>query len=240
MTQPQIIYQDDSLMIINKPAGWIVNQASTTGDTPVIQKWINDNFDFQTSMSNQFRSGIVHRIDKETSGVLVLAKTEQAFKDIQKQFKKRQIRKKYLALVHGKMVPEEGSVNAPVGRLPWNRERFGVIPGGRKAQTFYKLQRVYLRKGDNYSLVEFSPITGRTHQIRIHAKYLRHPIVSDTFYAGRKTSAQDRKWCPRMFLHAWKIRFFHPAEKNDVEFTAELHQDLKGCLDSLEIAGESK
>ena len=240
MQQPQIVHEDDYIMILNKPSGWIVNDAKTTGDTPVIQTWLKDNFDYETSQDNDYRSGFVHRIDKETSGILVIAKKKEVFNKIQAQFKKRTVKKKYLALLHGILEPEEGSVNAPVGRLPWNRERFGVIPGGRKAETRYRVLSNYKKGKEKYSLVEFSPITGRTHQIRIHSKYLHHPIVSDDFYAGRKTSRKDRKWCPRLFLHAWKIKFTHPKNNKQVEYQADLHDDLQKCLESLEKIEKNK
>lgn len=231
--EPGVIFEDDSLIILDKPTGWIVNEVATSGETPVIQTWLKENFDYPASQSEEERSGVVHRLDKETSGVLIIAKTKDAFKNLQSQFKKRKIEKTYLALVHGKLEPEEETVKAPVGRLPWNRERFGVIPGGRKSETSYKVKDYY-RKGKNYySLVEFYPKTGRTHQIRIHAKYLGHPLVSDSFYAGRKRSRADRKWCPRLFLHATKISFTHPKKGEKVEFTSHLPKDLQQCLNSL-------
>lgn len=240
MLEPKIEFQDDYVLIINKPSGWIVNEASTTGDTPVLQTWLKENYTYEISQSKEFRSGIVHRIDKETSGILIVAKEEAVFRTLQSQFKQREVKKKYIALLHGELVPEEGSVTVPVGRLPWNRERFGVLPGGKKAKSIYKVISIHKRQKEKFSLVEFSPITGRTHQIRIHAKYLNHPIVADPFYAGRKTSRRDRKWCPRLFLHAWKISFRHPGKKKFVEYTADLHSDLKNCIDGLEKLKENK
>lgn len=229
---PQIVFEDDSLLILNKPAGWITNSASTTKDQPVIQSWLTKNYDYEIAKSEEMRSGVVHRLDKPTSGILIIAKTKKAFESLQGQFKERQIQKTYLALVHGKVDPQ-GEINAPVGRLPWNRRRFGILPGGREAVSFYKTIKTYKYKNNLYSLVEVMPKTGRTHQIRIHLKHINHPIVADDFYAGRKTARDDLKWCPRLFLHAYKINFMHPKKGERVEFEADLPQDLERVLENL-------
>ena len=231
---PKIIYEDDSFFILDKPAGWIVNNAETTKDQPVIEKWLKKK-DYPLSGVNEYRSGIVHRLDKPTSGILIVAKTKRVFKALQAQFKERLVKKTYTALLHGKLVPREGWVNVPLGRLPWNRMRFGVLAGGRESKTKYKVVNFFEGENGNlYSLVEFYPKTGRTHQIRIHAKYLNHPIVSDDFYAGRKVSRDDKKWCKRLFLHASKISFKHPIEDKAVSFTSDLPNDLRSCVLKLE------
>ena len=233
--EPKIIYQDESLFVIDKPAGWVVNDAQTTKNQNTIQSWL-EKLDFPLSKNKEFRSGVVHRLDKETSGVLVVAKTTEAFLNLQKQFKDRKVKKTYIALVHGKMdLPTggEGEIKAPVGRLPWRRDRFGVLPQGRDATTRYSVIGCYGTKGDNYSLLKLWPETGRTHQIRIHLKYLGHPIVSDEFYAGRKTARKDRKWCPRLFLHALKITLYHPKTGEDITFESVITTDLKEALSKL-------
>ena len=163
----------------------------------------------------------------------MIAKTKEAFYNLQKQFKERRVAKKYQALVHGKVEMGEGEIKAPVGRLPWRRNRFGVLPGGREAATEYKVLENYETKEGKYSLLELSPKTGRTHQIRIHLKYLGHPIVGDTFYAGRKTARRDRVWCPRLFLHASEISFLHPKTGKRVSFESQLPADLGAVLTSL-------
>lgn len=124
-------------------------------------------------------------------------------------------------------------IEAEVGRLPWNRRRFGVLQGGRPSKSRYKVQEEYLKDKEIFSLVEFYPETGRTHQIRIHAKHIGHPIVGDEFYAGRKTSRNDRKWCPRTFLHAKGIKFKN-IDGNEVEYTANLPKDLQEALQKLD------
>ncbi len=221
MIPPKIIYQDQEIMVLDKPSGWITNLASTTKDQPTVEGWLKIPLE---------RSGIVHRIDKETSGILLVAKTKETFEELQRQFKERIVKKTYLALAHGRVESESGVIKEPVGRLPWRRDRFGVLPGGREAETAYKVIKHYKKDNDEFSLVELNPKTGRTHQIRIHLKHIGHPIVSDEFYAGRKTARHDRKWCPRLFLHASGIIFIHPKTDKEVTFKSELPEDLASSL----------
>lgn len=233
---PKIIFEDDSLLILDKPSGWIVNEAATTKKTPVVQTWIADNFDFETAKSKLYRSGFVHRLDKETSGILIIAKQKSAFTQIQEQFKERKVSKEYSALAHGAVEPASDVIKVPVGRLSWNRERFGVVAGGRSAETKYKVVEKFRKRNskDTFTMLSLYPKTGRTHQIRIHLKYIGHPIVSDNFYAGRKTSRKDRVWCPRLFLHAFGITFSHPVSGKEVTYRSDIPNDLKSALETLE------
>lgn len=233
----KIIFEDDQILVLEKPAGMVVNRAETVAGK-TLQDWIErySEWDWKslkaqkkTEGTEDFlkRSGIVHRLDKETSGILLVAKTSAAFENLQKQFKERRVKKKYLALVHGQVKPETGEIEAPVGRIPWSREKFGVVPGGRVALTKYKVSKIYNLESKIYSLLEITPETGRTHQIRVHLKYLGYPIVADEKYAGRKTSREDRKIFPRMFLHASYLGFFHPRTGDWIEFESKLPQDLE-------------
>jgi 23S rRNA pseudouridine1911/1915/1917 synthase len=210
-----------------------VNDVTSAKNTPILQVWLKGNYDYPLSKDSKFRSGIVHRLDKETSGLLLIAKTTKSFRALQSQFKKRQVGKTYKALVHGIVEPKKGVVQVPVGRLPWSRKKFGVIPGGRGAETNYSVIRYYQRAQEKFSLLKLNPKTGRTHQIRVHLKYLKHPIVSDPFYAGRKTARRDRKWCLRLFLHASSISFKHPTSQKNMEFKSRLPKDLKSALAKL-------
>lgn len=229
---PKLIFEDDSFFVLEKPSGWITDSANTTKNQPVIQEWVAMNFKF--SINNfEHRNGIVHRLDKETSGILLVAKTKDAFEELQRQFKERLVHKVYVALVHGQVVQKEGKINEPVGRLPWRRDRFGVMAGGREAVTEYKVLSQYTIYNIPYTLLELKPKTGRTHQIRIHLKHIGHPIVSDEFYAGRKAARADRKWCQRLFLHAGSISFIHPVTKKDVKFDSNLPSDLCEALEHL-------
>ncbi|MBI4066950.1 RluA family pseudouridine synthase [Candidatus Gottesmanbacteria bacterium] len=245
-----IIFEDDSLMVIDKPPGMVVNKADSVREETV-QGWAekrmkvekvdkvekvekeSTNSTYSTSSTFSQRAGIAHRLDKETSGVLVIAKTPQSFENLQAQFKNREVTKRYLTLVHGK-VGGSGKIIASVGRLPWNRERFGVLPGGREAVTSFKLLRLLgSLKGEIFSLLEVTPHTGRTHQIRIHLKYSGHSIVADHFYAGRKVYRQDLKFCPRLFLHATYLKIKHPLSGEWSEFESPLPPDLEATLKKL-------
>ena len=251
-----IIFEDDSLLVVNKPAGITVNRAETTKNEITVQDWAAEklhitNEELKTNEGLKFgeegwdpsvdfykRGGIVHRLDKETSGVLVIAKKPEAFVNLQTQFRERTVKKTYLALAHGIISPKTGEISVPVGRLPWNRNRFGVLPGGRESKTLYTVLSYYKQsdKHDSLTLVELYPQSGRTHQIRVHLKYINHPIFSDFLYAGRKTARSDRKFLPRVFLHAAKISFLHPITEERITFDAPLEKELTAFLQTLESA----
>lgn len=233
MNSPKVIFEDEAFLVVDKPSGFITNDAESTTNQPTIQSWLKKENKSDIAQDLTLRSGIVHRLDKETSGILLVAKTKEAFENLQSQFKERKVSKEYTALAHGKVDPEEGTIDEQVGRLPWRRDRFGVLPGGREAVTGYKTLANYKKDKEEYTLLELYPKTGRTHQIRIHLKHIGHPIVGDEFYAGRKTARKDRKWCPRLFLHASKIKFFHPISKQEVSFKSELTEDLSSVLSIL-------
>jgi 23S rRNA pseudouridine1911/1915/1917 synthase len=216
-----ILFEDDAMLAVNKPPGIVVNRAeSVKGET--VQDWVEKTY----HIFIENRAGIVHRIDKETSGILLIAKTPAAFAELQRQFKERVIHKTYLAIVHGALVPDTGEIRAPVGRLPWNKERFGIVPGGKEAITKYKV----VQHMKDLSFVELYPETGRTHQIRVHLKYINHPIVGDYLYAGRKTARDDRTWAPRVMLHAWKLGCLHPGTGNPLAIEAPIPDDMKRII----------
>jgi 23S rRNA pseudouridine1911/1915/1917 synthase len=231
-----ILFEDTDILVVNKPPGVVVNRADTVkGET--IQDWMEKKYITDRSAITEEtraffdRGGVVHRLDKETSGVLILAKNPIAFFALQGQFKERGVQKTYLALVHGKP-PQDGDINAPVGRLPWNRERFGIVPGGKESQTHYHVLKTLTSHGGEISEVEVHPKTGRTHQIRVHFKYIGFPLVGDYLYAGRKTSRDDREWAPRVMLHAWKIQFSHPFSKKQLDFESPIPDDMRSLISS--------
>jgi 23S rRNA pseudouridine1911/1915/1917 synthase len=231
----KIIFENENYLVIDKPAGITVNKSDTTKDEQTLQGMIEDEkkIDFNDP-DQEFidRGGIVHRLDKETSGVIIVAKNSNAFRNLQAQFKERKVEKKYIALAHGQIIPGEGVINAPVGRLPWNRKSFGVLSGGREAVTSYKIisNFQYSISNEKLSLIELFPKTGRTHQIRVHLKYINHPIFSDPLYGGRKIARNDRKVLNRVFLHAKEISFFDPITLNAVRFESELPEELENFL----------
>jgi 23S rRNA pseudouridine1911/1915/1917 synthase len=235
---PTCIYQDKDVIVLNKPPGMVVNRAeSVKGET--VQDFIEKRFlDFHfrfTDTDTEFigRAGIVHRIDKETSGILLVAKNPEAFYELQRQFKERLIKKTYVALVHG-VVPEHGEIRAPVGRLPWNKEHFGIVPGGKDSVTKFirkgLIEKEIGGKRETISYVEVYPETGRTHQIRVHFKYLGHPLLGDYLYAGRKQSRDDRNESMRVMLHAKGIVFTHPASKESLAFEAPIPDDMMSII----------
>lgn len=235
MMNPQLIFEDKNFFVVEKPSGWITNEADTTTSQPVLQTWIKSNFNYELKNNRELRDGIVHRLDKETSGLLLIAKNQGTFEELQRQFKERLVHKTYTALAHGKVKEKEGIINETVGRLPWRRDRFGVLAGGRDALTEYRVLEYFKSESTNeeYTLLELNPKTGRTHQIRIHLKHIGHPIVGDEFYAGRKTARNDRRWCPRLFLHSGGIIFLDPQTKKEIKFESPLPADLADILKSI-------
>ncbi|MBI5613373.1 RluA family pseudouridine synthase [Candidatus Gottesmanbacteria bacterium] len=230
MEELPILFEDESLLILDKPPGIVVNRAPSV-KVETVQDFTQKKIHVldTTSKDSDFfvRSGIVHRIDKETSGILVVAKTEEAFIAMQNAFKERSVKKTYCAIVHGIMVPREGEIHAPVGRMTWNREHFGIVPGGKDAVTRYTVQgNWFLSHGEKFSFVLLYPQTGRTHQIRVHLKYLNHPILGDYLYAGRKTARDDRLWAPRVMLHAKEISFTHPKTGAILTIHAPMPRDM--------------
>lgn len=253
-----IIFEDDEILLVNKPAGITVNRAETTKAEITIQDWAEERFDSEyQKVSEQYREkenkfgdenwdpsidfykrgGIVHRLDKETSGILILAKTPTAFVNLQKQFHEREVKKVYVALAHGIISPKVGEINVPVGRLPWNRNRFGILSGGRESKTLYTVKSYYElpETKEKLTFVELYPHSGRTHQIRVHLKYIHHPIFADLLYAGRKTARMDRRLLSRVFLHAAKISFLHPSTEERVSFDAPLARELETVMNTVKL-----
>lgn len=228
----KLIYEDDQVLVINKPSGVIVNKAATTKDQETVQDWL-----VRKKIGLKIeRNGIVHRLDKDTSGLLIIAKDQDSMSKLQQQFKSRTVKKEYTALVHGKLIPEKGSVLAPITRNPFNRQRMGVFVGGKKAETGYRVIGNYLNGKQELSLVRLKPVTGRTHQLRVHLKHINHPIVSDDWYAGRKTASKDKQWCPRLFLEASKLEFKQPKIGKQIELEVPLSLSLNQVLRKLKKA----
>jgi 23S rRNA pseudouridine1911/1915/1917 synthase len=246
-----IIFEDREIVVIDKPSGIVCNRAQTVNE-PTLQDWWEERYktgerreeraESQDELYFSERSGLVHRLDRETSGVMVMAKTVEAFVGLLKQFKERGVQKEYMALTHGYWSSPEGLVSLPIGRRRDDRKKFGVREDGRESVTNYEVVSEYTRwefpkelKVDDrgyvgFSLVLFKPKTGRTHQIRVHAKQMGHPLVGDMDYAGRKRSREDRKWCGRVMLQAQKIEFEHPRNGKRVHFESkaeEINEILK-------------
>ena len=288
----KVVFEDSEILVVDKPAGLVVNRSETIKEE-TLQDQLADYLQLGQELGIGGRAGIVHRLDRETSGLLLVAKTQKAFDWLQKQFKDRKINKEYIGLVHGRIIDYQGSIRSTLGRIG-KFGKFGEVKEGREAETEYqvegwyqfkehifdrvlysssdspvfdlkaqtlgaggesrslitessrpfdktqgsnnrvmfsKVRTVYLKNHAKlYTLVKFFPKTGRTHQIRVHAKSIGHPVVSDLIYTPNKLLKFDLVWCPRLFLHAWGIKFIHPKTKKEVSFSLGLPKDLKNAM----------
>lgn len=214
-----IIYEDDDLMVVDKPAGLAVHPApGHPGHTLV-----NAVLGRLPDKDDTLRPGIVHRLDKDTSGIILVAKNRVAQADLAAQFKSRSVSKTYLVLVRGRLTPENGIIEAAIGRDPKNRQRMAVVSRGREARTAYRVVR-YI---GGYSLLEIKPETGRTHQIRVHLAAIGYPVVGDATYGVKNPSLS------RQFLHASKLGFRLPSSGQYVEFESPLPPDLERALETI-------
>jgi len=217
-----IIYEDDDLLVIDKPAGLMVHPAPGHPSHTLVNA-ILSHFPNLVDMGDSPRPGIVHRLDRDTSGVMLVAKNRAAQASLADQFKARSVLKAYLALVKGRLTPEQGIIEAPIGRDPTNRKRMAVVEGGREARTEYRVIR-YIGK---YTLLEVMPQTGRTHQIRVHLAAIGYPVVGDGVYGVKSPHL------PRQFIHACRLGFKLPSSGQYKEFTSELPPDLEQALENI-------
>ena len=221
-----ILYEDEDLLVLNKPAGLVVHPGAGRTTGTLVHALLAHCRDLP-GIGGVERPGIVHRLDRETSGVMVVAKSETAHGSLSAQFKDRVVRKRYLALVHGTVGHETGRIEAAIGRREHDRKRMGVrIRGGREARTAYRV----LRRLADMTLVEASLETGRTHQIRVHLAHIGHPVIGDAVYGGRRGRHPATPGGPpagRQMLHAWRLGFRHPRTDAWLEFTAPIPEDLR-------------
>lgn len=225
-----IVYENDDLLVVNKPAGMVVHPAAGHASGTLVNAVLGYDPDLE-GIGGEERPGLVHRLDKETSGLIILARNERAHNWLQEQFRLRKVEKTYLALVDGKPPTPAGRVEAPIGRDPGHRKKMAIVsPGrGREAVSEYRT----LESFKNHTLLEFRPLTGRTHQIRLHCQFLGCPIVGDTVYGKRKpTLAVDRH-----FLHAYRLKILLPNEEQPRTFEAGLPGELRSVLDTIRRYG---
>ncbi len=219
-----VVFEDEQLIVIDKPAGMTVHPAPGNEDHTLANAVLAYDPDIE-GIGGERRPGIVHRLDKDTSGLIVVAKNERAHAHLSEQFKNRAVGKVYVALVMGHPNPLEADIDAPIGRHPHDRKRMAVVSTGRPAVTRYRVTTSY----EWAALVETRPKTGRTHQIRVHMASVGHAVVGDGIY-GRPASGLSRQ-----FLHAHRLTFAHPVHEEPVEFTAELPDDLRKYLQKLTL-----
>jgi 23S rRNA pseudouridine1911/1915/1917 synthase len=214
-----IVYEDDDLLVVDKPAGLTVHPAPGHPSHTLVNA-ILAHYPHLSGVGSPGRPGIVHRLDKNTSGLIVVAKNDAAQQNISAQIKARSVTKRYLVLVAGHLSPDRGIIEAPIGRDPGNRKRMAVVSGGREARTQYRV----IKYMDNCTLLEVSPETGRTHQIRVHLAAIGYPVVGDEIYGTRSPILR------RQFLHAHHLGFRLPSTGEQVELSSELPSDLEEAL----------
>ena len=215
----EIVYEDADLLVVNKRAGMATHPAPGHPDGTLVNAVLARCPDLG-AIGGTVRPGIVHRLDKDTSGLMVVAKNDEAHRGLSEQLKRREFTKAYIALAHGRVSPAEAVIDAPIGRDPGNRKRMAIAQNGREAVTRYKVVNWYAA----HTLVDVTPTTGRTHQIRAHFAALGHPLVGDATY-GRAYAGLERH-----FLHASRLGFRHPRDGGYREFCAELPEELEGVL----------
>ncbi|WP_283601697.1 RluA family pseudouridine synthase [Ligilactobacillus aviarius] len=218
-----IVYEDDDVIVVNKPQGMVVHPAPGHPDHTLVNALLYHSP--LSTINGAFRPGIVHRIDKDTSGLLMVAKNDLAHQSLAEQLRNKTNKREYLALVYGQIKEDEGTIDAPLGRNPQDRKKQAVVKGGRHAVTHFKIIKRY----DNFTLVKCILETGRTHQIRVHMKYIGHPLVGDPLYGPRKVIGKNGQ-----FLHAALLGFKHPRTGKEMVFEAPLPENFQKMLDKLD------
>lgn len=216
-----IIYEDDDVMVINKPSGMVVHPA--TGN--ISGTLVNALLYLRRPLSNingELRPGIIHRLDKDTSGLMIIAKNNESHKFLSKEIKERRVKRNYIALVRGVIAHETGTIDAPIGRDPKDRKKMCVIENNSKeAITYFRV----IEKYNEATLVECMLETGRTHQIRVHFKYIKHPIINDPVYNKKKNTDFGQ------MLHSKTLSFIHPTTKKELSFTKEAPEEFYSILE---------
>ena len=233
----EIIYEDSDLLVVNKPYGLVVNSSHTTKEE-TLQDFLAEYLKISlpdtlsSSTSQDFadvfmvRMGMAHRLDKDTSGVLLVGKTPESLQNLMAQFKSREVGKNYIALTHGEIKNPLIDIQAPIGRNPKNRFRFAVTTEGKHAHTTIEVLKV----SPGYTVVSVSPKTGRTHQIRVHLGAINHPVVGDVLYAPRGLLEADQTKFGRLMLHARSIQCLHPTTGEKVTFEATIPSEFENYL----------
>ena len=223
-----ILYEDEALLVIDKPAGLLVHPAGRGKTEPTLSEAVKPRLG-EGGWPDEVRPGVVHRLDRGTSGVLVVAKTPKAHAALTRQFEKRSVRKTYLAVAEGRVTPRTGRIEGAIARKPGSAMRFGVSDMGRWSATRFKVAE---RFGDAATLLELHPVTGRTHQIRIHLAGFGHPVLGDTLYGSRAGA----EWhVERPMLHAWKLAFRHPGRGETMAFEAPVPSDFRSAVKLLRL-----
>lgn len=220
-----IVYEDGDLLVINKPRGMVVHPGPGHRGGTLVNALLSHCPDL-SGIGGVMRPGIVHRLDKDTSGLLIAAKNDHSHQALSDQLKNRKIKREYIALVHGEVRPIRGIITAPIARHPRHRKKMAVVEGGREAVTRYRV----LKHFDRYSLLRVNLETGRTHQIRVHLSYLGYPVVGDETYAKGDRGELPGNLISAHALHAYRLHFNHPRSEKSINFRAKLPKDFRKAL----------
>lgn len=221
----QIIYEDNDIIVINKPKGIVVHPANGNPDGTIVNAIMNICKDSLSGIGGEIRPGIVHRLDKDTSGLLIIAKNDKAHVNMSEQIKDRKVKKTYVALVRGIVKENEATINMPIGRSTKDRKKMAVTKNGKEAITHFKVIQRY----DKYTLLEIKIDTGRTHQIRVHLAEIGYPVIGDSTYSNGK----NEFGIEGQLLHAKKLDFIHPITKEEMHLMAEEPEEFKEVLNNL-------
>lgn len=221
----EIVYEDESLMIVNKPQGMVVHPAPGNYSGTLVNA-LMFHANHLSSINGVIRPGIVHRIDKDTSGILMIAKNNKAHNSLAAQLKEKTTKRVYFAIVHGRMSQESGTVEAPIARHPKDRLRMAVVQGGKPAVTHFKVIKAY----SQYTVVELRLETGRTHQIRVHMAHIGHPLLGDPVYGKKNPKIKH----DGQLLHAKMLGFVHPETEEYMEFDSELPEYFQAIINKIE------
>ena len=216
-----IVYEDAGFAVVNKPRGMVVHQASSYRANDTLVNALLFRLKDLSGVNGVIRPGIVHRLDKDTSGLIVVAKTDEAHRSLAEQIEKKTARRIYVAIADGNFREDSGTVDAPIGRNPRDRKKMAVVEKGRRAVTHYEV----LERFGAYTLVRYELETGRTHQIRVHSAYIHHPVTGDSLYGGSTALFKDGQ-----LLHAEKLILKNPATGEEMTFTAPLPADFAAVL----------
>lgn len=222
----EVVYEDSDIIVVNKPKGLVVHPANGNWDGTLVNAIMAICKDSLSGIGGEIRPGIVHRLDKDTSGLLIIAKNDKAHINMSNEIKNREVKKVYIALVRGIVAENEATINMPIGRSNKDRKKMAVVKNGKEAITHFKV----IKRFDKYTLLEVKIDTGRTHQIRVHLSEIGHPVVGDEIYSNGKNEFGVHG----QLLHAKSLDFKHPITGKDMHLEAELPEEFKNVLKKLE------
>ena len=225
-----IIYEDEDILVVNKQKGLVVHPANGNPDGTLVNAVMAHCKDSLSGIGGELRPGIVHRLDKDTSGLLIIAKNDKAHIQMSNQIKNREVKKTYIALVRGTIAENEATINMPIGRSTKDRKKMAVTKSGKEAVTHFKVLNRYTTDKGSYTLLEIKIDTGRTHQIRVHMAEIGHPVIGDVVYSNGKNEFGVEGQC----LHAKRLEFTHPITGKEMKLEAPLPEYFKNIIEHLE------